>query len=120
MGSDSRGVEERVDEDVRVVDNPAARRFEVVVGGEVAGYAEYHERPGTLSLTHTVVLDRFEGRGLGSALVRGALAEARARGVAVLPFYPFVRSYLERHPEYLDLVPPGRRAEFGLSAPRGA
>jgi predicted GNAT family acetyltransferase len=97
-----------------VVDNPEAGRFEVHVDGELAGVALYKRRGSTISFTHTEIDDRFEGRGLGSALVRGALDTARAEGAAVLPFCPFVRGYIERHQEYLDLVPAGDRGRFDL------
>ena len=47
-------------------------------------------------------------------LIAGVLDEARAAGVWVLPFCPFVNGYISRHPEYVDLVPEEFRAEFGL------
>lgn len=98
-----------------LVDNPADSRFEIHLDGVVAGFAEYQRRDGALALTHTVVEDAFEGRGLGSALAAGALDAARKRGEQVLPVCPFIRSYIERHPAYLELVPVGRRDEFRLS-----
>jgi uncharacterized protein len=57
-----------------------------------------------LALVHTEVEPRHEGRGFASRLVAGALDDIRARGLGVVPTCPFVRSYLERHPEYGDLV----------------
>ncbi|MGY2066205.1 GNAT family N-acetyltransferase [Blastococcus sp. SYSU DS0619] len=99
-----------------VVDNPEAGRFEVLVDGEVAGFAEYRRTRSSVAFTHTVVDPAFEGRGLGSALARGALDATREAGLSVLPFCPFIRSYIERHPEYRDLVPEGRRAQFRLAA----
>ena len=101
-----------------VVDDVAAHRFEVRVDGAVAGFAEYRRRGGAVAFTHTVVDEAFEGRGLGSVLARGALDAVRAEGSAVLPFCPFIRSWIQRHPEYIDLVPVARRASFGL--PEGA
>jgi hypothetical protein len=99
----------------QVVDHPEASRFEVLVDGEVAGYAEYRRTSSSISFTHTVVEPAFEGRGLGSVLARGALDAARAAGAQVLPYCPFIRAYVRRHAgEYLDLVPAGRRARFGL------
>ncbi|GJF06441.1 hypothetical protein PSD17_53880 [Pseudonocardia sp. D17] len=50
--------------------------------------------------THTEVDDRFGGRGLGGVLARGALDAARARGLRVRPDCPFIRSWIEKHPEY--------------------
>jgi predicted GNAT family acetyltransferase len=63
---------------------------------------------------HTEVDDVFEGQGVGSALVREALEDARRKGFEVLPFCPFVNGYIEKHREYLDLVPEFRREAFGL------
>ena len=98
-----------------VVDAPAANRFEVLVDGRVAGFAEYRRTSSSVSFTHTVVDPEFGGRGLGSVLARGALDASREAGLAVLPFCPFIRGYVERHPAYLVLVPAGRRAQFRLA-----
>ena len=101
---------------VRVVDAPERSRFEVLVDGELAGFAEYHRRPRGISFVHTSIDPRFEGQGLGSTLARTALSAARADGLAVMPFCPFVRGYIARHREYVDLVPADLRAQFGLTA----
>jgi predicted GNAT family acetyltransferase len=99
---------------IAIADNPDERRYEVRVGGEVAGFAQYRVRPGQIAFTHTEVDDRFEGQGLGSKLVAFALDDVRGRGLAVLPLCPFVRAYIQRHREYVDLVPEERRPGFGL------
>ena len=103
------------DTEPKVVDNPEAGRFEVLVDGEVAGFAEYRRTKSSVAFTHTVIEPAFEGRGLGSVLARGALDATREAGCPVLPFCPFIRGYIQRHPAYLDLVPPNRRAEFELA-----
>jgi len=95
-----------------VVDNPGACRFEVLVGGEVAGFAEYRRNASTVAFTHTVIEDGFQGRGLGAVLAGHVLGQTREAGLQVLPFCPFIRSYIQRHPEYADLVPAERRVEF--------
>jgi len=92
---------------VTIRDNPDRRRFEAVVDGEVAGIVFYQERDGALVLVHTEVADEFEGQGIGSRLAAGTLDEARARGASVIPMCPFIRGYIERHPEYADLVSSG-------------
>jgi uncharacterized protein len=104
-----------VDQDVHIADAPARSRFEVHVDGALAGFAQYLRRPGVIAFTHTEIDPGFEGHGLGSRLARTALDAARSEGAAVLPFCPFVRGYIAGHREYLDLVPPERRAEFELA-----
>jgi predicted GNAT family acetyltransferase len=100
--------------ETQLADNREDARYEIRVGGELAGLLQYRLRGETISLLHTEVEGRFEGRGLGSKLIVFALDDARARGLAVLPFCPFVKGYLERHSEYLGLVPESRRGQFGL------
>ncbi|WP_067168721.1 GNAT family N-acetyltransferase [Microtetraspora niveoalba] len=100
----------------RVADNPEAGRFEITVEGKLAGFAEYRRRGSRISFTHTEVDPAYGGRGLGSALVRGALDASRDAGLSVLPYCPFVRDYIARHPGYLDLVPAERRDGFSLPA----
>ena len=102
--------------DVRVVDEPERSRFEIRVDGDVAGFTEYRRRPGLIAFIHTLIDPRFEGRGLASQLVRTTLSEARSDGLSVLPFCPFVRSYIAGHTEYLDVVPEDMRAKFDLPA----
>ncbi|MFO7279091.1 MAG: GNAT family N-acetyltransferase [Thermoanaerobacterales bacterium] len=100
------------DETVEVHDDPGRHRYEVTVGGEVAGFVAYEDRGDVRVLTHTEVDDRFEGRGLGSRLARGALDDVRRSGRRMVALCPFVARYVERHPEYADLVDPGADAEL--------
>jgi uncharacterized protein len=89
---------------VEVRDNPAAKRYELLVDGEVRGRIDYAVETGTLTLVHTEVDADLEGRGLGSRLVHEALEDIRERNLRLVPICPFIRSYLRRHPEYADLV----------------
>ncbi len=90
-----------------VVDAEEARRYEARVDGILAGFLDYRRRaPGRIILVHTEVDPAFEGRGVGSALARFALEDARARGRPVIPRCPFVLAFLKRHPEYADIVDP--------------
>ncbi|MCW2607838.1 MAG: acetyltransferase [Frankiales bacterium] len=100
--------------DPEVVHDEASSRFVAQVDGAEAGYAEYAREGGSLRFTHTVVDPAFEGRGVGSLLVRTALAAAREQGDAVLPQCSFVRSYLASHPDLVDLVPADERPRYGL------
>jgi uncharacterized protein len=97
-----------------VSDAPERERFEISLDGEVVGFTTYHRTPRALSLNHTEIDPGHEGEGLASRLISAALDAARAEDLAVLPFCPFVRRFIEAHEEYLDLVPTDRRAEFKL------
>ncbi|WP_017605253.1 GNAT family N-acetyltransferase [Nocardiopsis alkaliphila] len=87
-----------------VKDVPEHRRYEITTDGETAGHAEYILTDTLITFTHTEVDPAFEGKGIGSALVRGALDDVRSRGLSVLPMCPFVKSWIERHRDYGDLV----------------
>ena len=100
--------------DVRVTEAPERERYELTVDGELAGFDEYRGHGPTRALTHTEIDERFEGRGLGSQLVKAVLDDVRAQQLHVLPMCPFVKAYLADHHEYLDLVEPHVRAAFNL------
>lgn len=87
-----------------VHDNPAESRFEIQVDGARAGLVTYRTRPGVITFLHTEIDDAHGGQGLGGKLVRAALDSARERGQRVIPSCPFVKSWIERHPDYADLV----------------
>jgi len=86
-----------------VRDNPALHRFELETEGHTA-VAHYRLAPGVITFTHTEVEPALRGRGIGSALVRGALEAARDRGLKVAATCPFVSAYLGKHPEFADLL----------------
>ena len=88
-------------DDVR--DNPARHRFELEVDGHLA-IAVYSLAPGVITFIHTEVPEALAGRGIGSRLANGALAQVRARGLKVVPRCPFIRGYIEKHPEWQDLL----------------
>jgi len=104
---------------MEVSDNAEAHRYELRIDGaddDVAGYVEYHDRGNRRALNHTVIEPAYEGQGLGSQLARAVLDDIRARGLDLLPYCPFIRSFVARHrDEYVDLVPEADRAQFELA-----
>jgi uncharacterized protein len=87
--------------------NPTEYRYEVWADGELAGYTQYGLGRGRITFVHTKVYESYEGVGLGGQLARAALDDARARGLMVVPFCPFIAGYIERHlDQYGDLVAP--------------
>lgn len=97
--------------DVEVTNDPQAGRYEARVGGELAGFTEYRVRDGRITFTHTEVDDAFEGQGVGSALVRTALTEVRdGEGLRVVALCPFVKAWIDRHPDFQGLLADGNPA----------
>ena len=91
--------------DVETSHNKAEHRYEARVDGELAGFIAYEESAGQVNLAHTEVDDRFEGKGVGSALARFALDDLRADdAVRVLVTCPFLVSWIEKHPDYAEFL----------------
>jgi predicted GNAT family acetyltransferase len=87
-----------------ITDATERERYETHLGGELAGVLEYAVKRGRLALIHTEVSPAYEGRGVGSSLVRFALDDARRRGLRVIAVCPYVQDYLTRHPQDDDIV----------------
>jgi predicted GNAT family acetyltransferase len=86
--------------------NAAARRFETTVDDALAR-ADYQLSGGVMRIYHTEVPQALEGRGIAGALVKAALAHARAEGLRIEPACSYVRAYMKRHPETHDLLVEG-------------
>jgi predicted GNAT family acetyltransferase len=99
---------------IDVRDVPEAGRYEVLVDGEVAGYADREVRDGRMVLPHTVVMPALRGRGLAAHLIRRALDDARAGGLSVAPVCSYVSGFIAENPDDIDLVPEADRPRYGL------
>ena len=88
-----------------VRDNRAASRFELPVDGHIA-FLEYERRPHSIVLKHTEVPESLRGRGIGAVLAKAALEMARAEGLRPVVHCPFVKAYLEKHPELAQPLKP--------------
>ncbi len=86
-----------------VSNNAEMQQYELRVGEEYA-LAAYKLEGDTIRFTHTEVPEALEGQGIGSRLVKGALADVRRRGLKVVPLCAFVRHYIDTHPETQDLL----------------
>jgi predicted GNAT family acetyltransferase len=98
-------------DDLDVRNNEAEGRYEASIDGELA-VVEYKRRGNEISLVHTEVPKVLERRGIGSAMARAALDDARDHGLTVVPLCPFIRTYIRKHPEYLPLVEARDRKRF--------
>jgi hypothetical protein len=90
-------------ENLKVIDNKEKERFEIDLDGKTA-LIDYSEQNGVVAMTHTEVPPEFEGKGVGSKLVKGALEIVKNDGKRVRPLCTFVAAYIKRHPEYESLA----------------
>jgi predicted GNAT family acetyltransferase len=91
-------------DEIRFTHNEPASRYELWVGDRLGSFLDYKRRNDLMILVHTETEPEMEGEGLGTRLVHDALEEIRAAGLTVKPYCPFVRAYIDEHPEYAALV----------------
>ncbi len=87
-----------------ITDTADGQRYEAREGDDLAGFLEYVLKRGRLALVHTETVAGHEGHGVAAQLVRFALDDARRRELRVIPICPYVKAYLERHPDQADIV----------------
>ncbi|MER6737606.1 MULTISPECIES: GNAT family N-acetyltransferase [Streptomyces] len=81
-------------------------RYEILVGGRLAGLTAYRDHAEQRVFYHTEVDDAFAGQGLAARLVQEALTDVRRSGMRIVPVCPYVAKYLERHEEFADITDP--------------
>jgi predicted GNAT family acetyltransferase len=86
-----------------IVNNKAQHRYELIVDGHLAA-TYYSVADGVITFIHTEVPPELGGKGVGSQLIKGALDQVRADGLKVIAQCPFVKAYIEKHPDYADLL----------------
>ena len=86
-----------------VSNNPTHYRYELKVDGHIAA-TYYKIADGVITFIHTEVPSELGGKGIGSKLIKGALDQVRADGLKVIAQCAFVEAYIEKHPEYADLL----------------
>lgn len=90
---------------IEVRRNDRERRFELMKGGQRAGFIDFRQQADVVSLIHTEIADEYSGQGLAAVLVRDTLQQIKDAGLGMVPICPYVRGYLEKHPEWVSLVP---------------
>lgn len=86
-----------------VIDNTDRRRFELTEQGLTA-FADYHLNGDRLAIPHVEAPPELRGTGTAGRLMSGLLDQARARGLKVVPICPYAKAFIQRHPEYQDLL----------------
>jgi predicted GNAT family acetyltransferase len=92
------------DEALTIADNADERQYEARIGDRIVGFSQYGRVADRIVFLHTEVDESMEGRGVGSRLAAGAIADVRAKGLRITARCPFIAAWLERHPEHADLI----------------
>jgi predicted GNAT family acetyltransferase len=92
-------------QEVKVTNNKDESRFETTVGDSVA-VAAYELAPGQITFTHTSVPPELSGQGIANELARAGLDHARAENLKVVAACSFIAKYIQRNPQYQDLLSP--------------
>ncbi len=87
-----------------IIDAEAEGRYEARLEGDLAGFLDYVVKRGRIALIHTEVLPAHRGQGIAAQLARFALDDARRRGLGVIASCPYVRAYVQHHPDTHDIV----------------
>lgn len=87
-----------------LIDNAAAMRYEFDLGDGARAFIEYEPHPEGLALTHTIVPPQFEGQGIAAELTAATLEAIRSRGLRIVPQCSYIVRYIQRHPEWQELV----------------
>ncbi|MGJ7511581.1 GNAT family N-acetyltransferase [Variovorax sp. GT1P44] len=90
--------------DITITNKPEQHRYEAAIDGKLAGYCEYNLLSEAVMFTHTEVMPEYEGKGVGSAIARHVLDEARSQGKHVIPVCQFIAGWIRKHRDYADLV----------------
>lgn len=88
---------------INIVNNEKENRFEYIVEGELAEL-QYKIRNNNMYFMHTGVPKSMKGQGIGEAIVKQGLEYAVAQNLNIVVYCPFVKTYLERHPEYTERI----------------
>ncbi|MGV3617781.1 MAG: GNAT family N-acetyltransferase [Fimbriimonas sp.] len=93
-----------MDADFQVVHAPERSRYELRLGDRTVGFMDMRPQGDVIVIPYVKVDSEFEGQGLGSRLMRGALDDLLAQGKRVIPHCPFAAAAVRRHPRQAELI----------------
>jgi uncharacterized protein len=99
---------------ITIENNADKQQYEAKLDGKVVAFAEYRPIGQSIMFTHTEVNEDLEGKGVGSELIRYALEDTKAKGMTAIPMCPFVKIFIQRHKDFIDVVHPSHRKVFGM------
>jgi uncharacterized protein len=97
-----------MDAEITVRNDPESGRYVAVLGDRDVGRIIYERRGGRAIFRHTIIEPEFQGEGVGTALVRGALDDLGANGLSLTNYCSFVTEFMADNPSYAGLLDPAR------------
>jgi len=82
---------------------PTESRFELDLGDKAA-YADYHLSGSIMTVFHVYTPPEYRGKGLAALVAKYVLDYARDHNLKIIPQCPYMRDYMDKHPEYRDLL----------------
>jgi uncharacterized protein len=101
-------------EPITIDNNTDKQQYEAKLNGKVVAFAEYRPIGQSVMFTHTEVNEDLEGKGVAGQLIHFALEDTKAKGMTAIPMCPFVKIFIQRHKEFIDVVHPSHRSVFGM------
>lgn len=89
--------------DYDLINNEGDNRFQFEIDGAIA-FINYLKRGDVYYLIHTEVPESMQGMGIAGALVEKTFRYLEDRAFKIMPYCPYIQSYLKRHPEWEKLV----------------
>ncbi|MFT5774679.1 GNAT family N-acetyltransferase [Hyphomonas sp.] len=89
---------------ITLEDGPTGGRYVAVVDGHEAEMTFSKAGTNRIIIDHTVVPKELGGKGVGVALVKRAVEDARENGVKIIPLCPFAKAQIGKHTEWQDVL----------------
>ena len=89
--------------DYELINNEATNQYEFHIDGFIPRIV-YQKSEDKISLIHTEVPLALGGKGIANQLVKKVLEDIQQKGFKLVPLCPFVKKYIQRHPEWTSLV----------------
>ena len=91
-------------DEIRSEDGPKGGRYVTGEQGQEAIMTFSRASPRLIIVDHTEVPDIYRGQGVGAKLAAHAIEEARRGGWKIIPLCPFMKSQVERHLDWQDVI----------------
>ena len=92
--------------EVTITDAPEIHHYELKVDGAQAGFINYRDHGERRVILHTEVDEAYQGQGLGTRLIVGALDHIREQGMRAVTLCPMATAYVNKNRDYDDIVDP--------------